>query len=343
MHIYDCFPFNDEIEILKMRILYLEPLVSFFVIAESNLTFSGAKKEYFADQVINSLKIDASRIIRVKYEFPVTLLNTSLQKNDRWLLERFARESLALQINKLRNDDYVILSDVDEIPSKNQIIESVKKKYISRVSTPEFYGKLNWKKNGQSPWLTVKIGPAVFFRDLNAIRYGQFPIQKGIEGAHFSDLYKKVEDIGRKANSSAHSEFDLNLNEMTSIYQYSHKYKFDHRGRFFRKGMGLIHVTDKLSEQQQLLAEIAPDFVDNTLTPSYFSRICASYMISMAWKSRPIQMRQSESVGIFLTALAHYSFLRIYDFTSKILRVVMKEMSVLLCSTYKVLLLRTRQ
>ena len=325
MQIYDCFPFNDEIEILKMRILYLEPLVNFFVIAEADLTFSGAKKDYFADEVINSLKIDASRIIRVKYEFPISLLERSLQENDRWLLERFSRESLSVQINKLHKDDYVILSDVDEIPSKDQILKSVSKNYISRVSTPEFYGKLNWKKNGHSPWLTVKIGPAVFFRDLNAIRYRQFPIQKGIEGAHFSDLYKNIGDIGRKANSSAHSEFDLNLNEMSSIYEYSHKYKFDHRGRFFRKGMGLVHITKELSEQQQLLAEIAPDFVDSTSTPSFFSRICGSYIISLAWKCRPIRINQTESIAIFITALAHYSCLRIYGFTSRAVQHVLKK------------------
>ena len=39
--IYDCIPFFNELDILKLRMQILAPYVDFFVIEEASVTFSG--------------------------------------------------------------------------------------------------------------------------------------------------------------------------------------------------------------------------------------------------------------------------------------------------------------
>ena len=43
--IYDCIPFFNELDILKLRMQILSPYVDRFVLEESTVTFSGEKKE----------------------------------------------------------------------------------------------------------------------------------------------------------------------------------------------------------------------------------------------------------------------------------------------------------
>ena len=43
--VYDCIPFFNEIDILKMRLHIMDPIVDRFVIEEATVTFSGEPKE----------------------------------------------------------------------------------------------------------------------------------------------------------------------------------------------------------------------------------------------------------------------------------------------------------
>lgn len=306
MQIYDCFLFHNEIEVLKARILYLKSVVDYFVVAESTLTFSGKEKKCIAKEVVNSLDIDLDRVIFLQYIFPPKLLTDFRKSGNRWLLERYGRQSLYVEICKVPKESLVILSDVDEIPSRSQIKCASSTKEIVRLPTPEYYGKLNWKKSGKNVWATVKMGPASLFTDLNQIRYMKAPISPGEKGSHFSDLFKGVEDIKSKAQSSAHSEFDLQESELNPILNYAREFKIDHHGRFFRNGMGLVRIESQLSDQQRLLAEIEPRFLDTEPTPSIMKRICASYNISEAWRNNPVTVKEVEGPATFLKAVLKY-------------------------------------
>jgi hypothetical protein len=318
MAIYDCFPFNDEVEILRARVRYLASAVDYFVIAESDKTFSGLNKKYFSDEALANLGISESRIVKLRYNFPDKVIRNFSETGDRWHLERYPREVLEEFISNLGEDDFVVLSDVDEIPSIDQVTKGVASRNLVRASTPEYYGKLNWKKAKSDPWLTVKIGPASKFRKLNTLRYEVCPILKAEEGAHFSDLFKKTSDIKHKAQSSAHSEFDLSQEDLETISAYSIRFKTDHRGRFDRRGMGLIQVTKKLSDLQKILLELEPMFFDSLPTPSYFSRVCASYNISNAWKQRPIKLRTDHDFVLFVRALTSHVRARLLNVLSRV-------------------------
>ena len=43
--IYDCFIFNNEVELLELRLNILDPYVDKFVLTEGDTTFSGLPKE----------------------------------------------------------------------------------------------------------------------------------------------------------------------------------------------------------------------------------------------------------------------------------------------------------
>ena len=43
--VYDCIPFFNELDILKLRLHILDPIVDQFVIEEATVTFSGEKKD----------------------------------------------------------------------------------------------------------------------------------------------------------------------------------------------------------------------------------------------------------------------------------------------------------
>jgi len=169
MAIYDCFMFNDEREILELRLRYLEDIVDFFVIAESQMNFSGELKKIYSDAIFEKVGIPPERIIRVNYIFNEEQLNLLSRPRGKYALERIARNSLINVIHTLKESDYVILSDVDEIPTKNQLRVALSESRVSSLLTPLHYGKMNWLSPDGFDWNTVKIGPAKHFinQDLN--------------------------------------------------------------------------------------------------------------------------------------------------------------------------------
>lgn len=51
MRIFDAFLFFNELDLLEIRLNILDPYVDFFILNESNLTFSG-KENPFISQII---------------------------------------------------------------------------------------------------------------------------------------------------------------------------------------------------------------------------------------------------------------------------------------------------
>ena len=49
----DAFIFFNEVELLKFRLQYLSDVVDYFIIAESNRTFTGKNKELIIPKIIN--------------------------------------------------------------------------------------------------------------------------------------------------------------------------------------------------------------------------------------------------------------------------------------------------
>jgi hypothetical protein len=266
MVIHDCFIFNDEVSVLAFRLKYLSDVVDKFVIAESSKSFSGNPKELMAIKAIKASGIDETRITLIQYEFPNAILKIS--NKDRWPLERYARQVLYQHIEGLPKEDFVLLSDVDEIPSEEQIIE-VRKRQVSeivRLRTPLFFGKANWASIDGENWMTVKIGPSRLFRDLNEIRYRKCQAITNNPGAHLSFLYTKHNDLAMKSENWAHIEFDRDRELNKQIFVVAEDFQVIHTGQFFRKGYGVLKnlLPVQLNDVQQAFLKQNPEFFEFT-------------------------------------------------------------------------------
>jgi beta-1,4-mannosyl-glycoprotein beta-1,4-N-acetylglucosaminyltransferase len=116
--IIDAFMFNDEFEMLDIRLAVTEGYVDHRVILEGNKTWSGKDKPYHLQNNFEKY---------AKYQDRITLITLDIPKDYKdWQCENYSRASLQRGIDKFDNEDIVIHSDLDEIldPTKlSSIIE----------------------------------------------------------------------------------------------------------------------------------------------------------------------------------------------------------------------------
>ena len=119
MKIYDCFLYNGEQDLAEIRLHELDSRVDYFVIVESNTTFSGKTKEYL---------FNTNNFQKFKHKIrycPVTDGKADYSKKDYWTYfsyeqmyrEFYLRNSIVLGLSDAEPNDIVLLSDVDEIPA----------------------------------------------------------------------------------------------------------------------------------------------------------------------------------------------------------------------------------
>ncbi len=238
MNIIDCFLYNNEDLILELRLNLLNKHVDKFVIIEAKYNHSGAIKKNYSFNLENFKKFkDKITYLRVE-DFPNSF--------NPWERENYHRNYILKALENIHQEDYIIISDIDEIPnldSINQVLAD-KRKYTAfkqkmiyykfnllNASEPNWYGSKMCKfKNLKNPqWLRQqKVKNYPFYR-LDKIKWNI--VDKG--GWHFS-FVMHPEDISKKIKSFAHSEF--NKTKFTNINQISEKINShkDLFGRDFR-------------------------------------------------------------------------------------------------------------
>lgn len=148
----DAFLFYNEIDMLLFRLKEHHDIVDFFVLVESNVTFSGRSKPlYYQDNKILFEEYN-SKIIHVvvddthQYISPYT-------PNAIWAREYHQRNSIAKGISTfrgLRYDDVILISDVDEIVNRVNLLDlKLNDVYVSsgmyRFNMAFYYYNLNCK------------------------------------------------------------------------------------------------------------------------------------------------------------------------------------------------------
>ena len=113
--IYDCFIFNNEVELLELRLNILDPYVDKFVLTEGDTTFSGLPKESVYLQNKERFSKWEDKIIHNFIEIPD--LPTT------WDREIYSRNS-PVSLGVFEDDDLILSSDLDEIPNP-EILEAV--------------------------------------------------------------------------------------------------------------------------------------------------------------------------------------------------------------------------
>ena len=209
MKIFDCFLYSNEDLILDVRLNTLSDYVSRFVIVEANKDHQGKEKKLNFN-INNFQKFKNKITYLVVDDFPKNLTN--------WQRENYQRNFISNGLHNVQEDDYIIISDVDEIPNLENI-DSIKKNRYSvfeqkmhyykfnllNITNPNWYGsRICKKKYLKSPqWLRdQKIKKKYFF---NFMRINWNIVKNG--GWHFSFLLSP-DDIKYKIESFAHSEFN---------------------------------------------------------------------------------------------------------------------------------------
>ena len=159
--IYDCIPFFNELDILRLRMQILSPYVDKFVLEEATVTFSGEPKEMIFAKNREMFREFEDKIIYIAVEnSPVSGVTTHER-------DKFQKNQLIRGLQACGPDDIVIFSDVDEIP-KPETLQKILKEFdpdkIYHLAQRMFYCFLNMEEisgnllsiTGEFPGITQK-------------------------------------------------------------------------------------------------------------------------------------------------------------------------------------------
>ena len=216
MNIFDCFMYNNEEMILDLRLHHLNEYIKKFIIVESKYTHQGNLKKKF-------LNLKNFQKYRDKIDY--YLIDEFPKKLSNWERENYQRNFLMNPIKNLNEDDYVMISDLDEIPNLRNLKHIEKSKYtvfeqenysfkfnLKNISFPKWYGtKLCKKKYLRSPqWLRNQKIKKYSFLKFYKIKWNIIPHG----GWHFSYIMTPHE-ISEKIKAFGHAEY--NLDKFTDI------------------------------------------------------------------------------------------------------------------------------
>ena len=275
MKIFDCFMYFDENTVLDVRLNYLNKYVDKFVIIEAEYNHKGEKRkpkfdiknfEKFKDKIIYLL---IKQKIPGMYE--INDFDSDDKKNGKHVMnalkrENFQRNCIADGLSDASDEDWIIISDLDEIPNLNDNdLKNIKSPIVFFKQLMMYY-KFNlvlenypWigskackKKSLKSPqWLrNIKDRAYSWWRLDTLFSETKYIKVKIIEngGWHFSYL-KSPEDIEKKLKSYLHhTEYELNpvgiknIKEMIVNKKTIYNLKVDSRSNKFDGGNKLEKI-----------------------------------------------------------------------------------------------------
>ena len=236
----DSFLFFQELDLLEIRLKYLYPLVDHFIIIEAKQSFKGSPKKFIFEQNRKRYKKYLDKIIYYKikdihfsYEGLIEFLEKSNSKamktlsqfiqnhdyydknNLSFILDTYHRECIHIALKKnCKDQDIILLSDLDEIPSF-KILKKLKKEKKLNYSTVfiqhEFqyflnnYAKSDWYGTIASPYKLIKK------YSLNELRNNSNKLPRIFNsGYHFTSIGNK-KSIINKIESWGHQEFNNDI------------------------------------------------------------------------------------------------------------------------------------
>lgn len=272
--IYDIFMFDDEFDLLDLKLEELDDFVDYFIIIESNKTHSGLNKELnFKKNKDNYIKYE-HKIIHLICDFDTeeyhNYLNNyknifpSLSSQCENMIKDAYQRDFSILSKKVNFDenDIIIISDLDEIINKKSISNFLKSEpffsephRLEMHFTHYFLNTTLYTKNNNCDltWTYATIIKFkflnVYFNSLSHIRQ-KFYTEKIIKNAgwHFSYVMS-ADKILKKIKSGAHAD-DLNIRirELSDI----------------KSSMADLEVFyDKNLKLKEISLELLPDSIKN--------------------------------------------------------------------------------
>jgi len=237
MKIFDCFMYFDEDVVLDVRLNFLNKYVDKFVIVESEYNHKGEKRapqfninkfSEFRNKIIYILKKDIPKGIEpiINGDDHNEVYRKSIF--NAWKRENLQRNNIMDGLNDAYPEDWVIISDLDEIPNLKKInLKKIKRKIVLFKQDMMYY-KFNLKLD-DFVWIGTKacklkyLQSPQWLRDIKCKNFGWWRIDtlfskkkyqnmEFIEngGWHFSYL-KTPEEVEKKLKSYLHHiDYDTN-------------------------------------------------------------------------------------------------------------------------------------
>ena len=227
--VYDCFQFFNELDLLKLRLEILSPVVDKFVISEATETFSGLPKPLYYEENKEMFAEFQDRIIHV--------VVSDTPAGDTHVRDTYQKNGGTKGLEGCKDDDIILFSDLDEIPNPKAILsvlENFQEDKVYHFAQRLFYCYLNMEEVSgsllsqagefegvqQKQWIGTKMCSYRLMKEKN-IRFGElrYPEWKEIGirvadgGWHFgymgglgeADIKKRVKE---KVVSAAHQEYN---------------------------------------------------------------------------------------------------------------------------------------
>ena len=275
MKIFDCFMYFDEDVVLDVRLNFLDEFVDKFIIIESKYNHKGEERIPL---------FDINKFIKFKDKIEYILTSEipkkieTIKKDDTkdemyrksiynaWRRENLQRNHITKGIVNAEKEDWIIISDLDEIPDLRKIeLKKVKNKFVFFRQDMMYY-KFNLKLEnftwvGSKACKMIDLETPQWIRDIKDKKYDWWRIDtffskrkycdilfvdKG--GWHFSYL-KNPKNIEKKLKSYLHHiDYDLNpvgekqIKEMITNKKTIYDIKADQRDNKFDGSNSLIKI-----------------------------------------------------------------------------------------------------
>lgn len=245
--IVDCTMFHWEFDILELRMRELWDTVDYFVITESECDHRGNPRELALSNNLDKFTwAQEKMIVRVSSKLSNAQTTWDHEKYQRLRSVQYAFETL-----NLSEDDFLIISDVDEIarPAAVQEMAEVGGKFTLHM--PMYYYYFNLYVHD---WFHPKALSVKYLSDPNAIRTGGLDKDFHIiynSGWHFSYLGDENQ-IRHKLKTFAHDEMDTEL--FTNP---------DHIKNAINKNIDLFNRFGNVQFQKKEINEYWPNYLIN--------------------------------------------------------------------------------
>ena len=205
--IFDVFPFNNELRLLKVKLEEMAGWVDHFVLVEARETFTGQPKPLVFEQNRGEFAAFAAKIIHVVVdEFPAYLRHP-------WAREFHQRNMGVLGLTgRCREDDLVILSDADEV-IRGDAVGGFEGEY-ARLGMERLQYFLNYRKvvSGDALPVCASLWRARYLRTLglsylrDTLRYQKTSPRLNDAGWHFTSI-GDAEAVAAKLKTGSHQDF----------------------------------------------------------------------------------------------------------------------------------------
>lgn len=227
MKIFDTFTFYNELDLLELRMNILDDSVDYFVINESNITFTGKKKPlyYFENRerfkkwehkIIHHVTEDNNETLEKYWEG--VPYHRSMKEDDIYKLPIYYQRAcfhkdsaIYALLNVAKDDDIILTSDADEIANP-QVLEDLSwfnkdNHYV--LCGPVFYYYLNLlcEKN----WMGTRVSTLGILKSMSVdkLRQSHQDAWKVENGSWHWSFFGDADTVRAKMDAYEHQENNL--------------------------------------------------------------------------------------------------------------------------------------